>query len=640
MIRPALILLCTFLFFHTQQSLAQDAYSAALIPADLKNRANTIVREMNMVVNMHSTDNVTMAVKLVITVLNKTGEEKAGLALYYNKNTAIKSIKGLILDAYGKQISKFSQSNFEDQSAVSDFSLFEDDRVKQFMPSSVNYPFTVVYEYEIKSKQNMLIPAWYPAPYPDQSVESSSYTFTCKPEDAIRIKAVNYQGQPEITEGKDFKSQTWKIKNCLAFKPEPYAPNPDTYRTYVKIAPVNFNYYGYKGSYHNWEELGKWIYTDLVKSRQVLTPDIEEEVRTLVQGIDNDKDKARKIYDYVQKKTRYISVQVGIGGNQPMPATEVQRLSYGDCKALVNYTQSLLKAVNIPSYYCVVNAGSLKKSMDPNFASMDQGNHIILCLPLKNDTTWLECTDQHIPFGFLGTFTDDRLVLACTETGGQLLRTPVLSPEMNLLKRKATLELTDQGNIAGALETRFSGAQYDNYSGLINEPLKEQLKQLKTTYDIDNIDFSNLKLSQDKGDSPLTRESVDLTIANYAPKSANHVYLILNLFNKVKSIPESRNRTLPLYINRGYTDEDELTFKLPAGMADQISPKTFLINSAFGSYQVTAQKQEGKLIYKRKFVLNSGTYPAAQYKDFAAFMSNVSSADQTKLIFNTELTKN
>lgn len=639
MIKPVIILLSTFLLFHTQHSTAQDAYSAALIPADLKNRANTVVREMSTVVNMHSTDNVTMAVKMVITILNKTGEEKAGIALYYNKNTSIKSIKGLILDAFGKQISKFNQGNFEDQSAVSDFSLFEDDRVKSFMPSSINYPYTVVYEYEIRSKQNMLIPAWYPASYPDQSVESSSYTFTCKPEDVIRIKAVNYQGQPEITEGKDFKSQTWKVKNCVAFKPEPYAPNPDTYRTYVKIAPVNFNYYGYKGSYHNWEELGKWIYTDLVKSRQALTPDIEEEVRTMVQGIDNDKDKARKIYDYVQKKTRYISVQVGIGGNQPMPATEVQRLSYGDCKALVNYTQSLLKAVNIPSYYCIVYAGSLKKSMDPDFASMDQGNHIILCLPLKNDTTWLECTDQHIPFGFLGTFTDDRLVLACTETGGKLLRTPVLSSEMNLLKRKATLELTDQGNIAGALETRFSGSQYDNYSGLINESLKEQLKQLKTTYDIDNIDFSNLKLSQEKGDSPLTRESVDLTIANYAPKSANHVYLILNLFNKIKSIPESRNRTLPLYINRGYTDEDELTFKLPAGMTEQISPKTVLINSAFGSYLVTAQKQDGKLVYKRKFVLNSGTYPAAQYKDFAAFMSNVSSADQTKLIFKSDLTK-
>ncbi|MBE9598115.1 DUF3857 domain-containing protein [Pedobacter sp. MC2016-24] len=633
------ILLTTFIMLQTQQISAQEIYPFASIPAELKNRANTVIREMNTAVTMHSNDNVTMAVKMAITVLNKTGEDKAGLALYYNKNTVIKSVKGVVLDAVGKLVSKFNQGNFDDMSAVSDFSLFEDDRVKRFMPSSVNYPYTVVYEYEIRFKQNMFVPAWHPTPYPDQSVESSSYTFSCKPGDAIRVKVTNYQGQPEISEGKEFKSQTWRIKNCLAFKPEPYAPNPETYLTCVKIAPVNFNYYGYKGSYNNWEELGKWIYTDLVKSRQVLTPEIEEEMRTLVLGISNDKEKARKIYDYVQQKTRYISVQVGIGGHQPMPATEVQRLSYGDCKALVNYTQSLLKAVNIPSYYCVVNAGNLKKNMDPDFASMDQGNHIILCLPLKNDTTWLECTDQQIPFGFLGSFTDDRVVLACTEAGGKLLRTPILSPEMNLLKRKAILELSDDGNISGKLETRFSGSQYDNYSSLINEPLKEQLKQLKTEYDIDNIDFSNLKLSQDKSDAPITLESLDLTIANYAPKSANHIYLVLNLFNKVRSIPESRTRTLPLYINRGYTDEDELSFKLPPGMEQQISPKTFLINSAFGSYQVTAQKQDGKLLYKRKFVLNSGTYPATQYKDFVTFMSDISSADQIKFVFKTDLTK-
>jgi hypothetical protein len=32
--------------------------------------------------------------------------------------------------------------------------------------------------------------------------------------------------------------------------------------------------------------------------------------------------KAKLIYDYVQKKSRYISIQVGIGGWKPMLATD------------------------------------------------------------------------------------------------------------------------------------------------------------------------------------------------------------------------------------------------------------------------------------------------------------------------------
>ena len=52
-------------------------------------------------------------------------------------------------------------------------------------------------------------------------------------------------------------------------------------------------------------------------------------------------EKAKIVYKYMQEKTRYISVQVGIGGFKPMLAKDVDRLGYGDCKALSNYTKAL-----------------------------------------------------------------------------------------------------------------------------------------------------------------------------------------------------------------------------------------------------------------------------------------------------------
>jgi hypothetical protein len=51
--------------------------------------------------------------------------------------------------------------------------------------------------------------------------------------------------------------------------------------------------------------------------------------------------KAKLIYDYVQQKSRYVSIQVGIGGWKPMDASDVDRLGYGDCKGLTNYTKAL-----------------------------------------------------------------------------------------------------------------------------------------------------------------------------------------------------------------------------------------------------------------------------------------------------------
>jgi hypothetical protein len=613
-------------------SQTQPDYSAEKIPSELKSRASAVIRNMETTIDMRSPDNVILMVKKAITVLNKNGNGRAALALNYSKNTSIKSIKGIILNSFGIPEGKFSQSDFTDESAVSDFSLFEDDRLKHYTPSASNYPYTVVYEYEVRFKQNLIIPDWYANPYTDVAVEKNSYTFICKPEDEVRIKAYNFKGSPEETRSEKSLGRTWRVSNLAAFKYEPYSPDPDSYLTYVKIAATKFSYYGHKGSYKNWEELGKWIYDDLLKSQQTLTPATVEEVKDLVKDIGPEKDKVKKIYEYVQKKTRYISVQVGIGGFQPFPAMDVQRLSYGDCKALVNYTQSLLKAISIASDYCVVNAGNLKAGMDPDFASMDQGNHIILCVPLKKDTTWLECTSQDTPFGYLGTFTDDRTVLACTENGGKLLRTPALGTAANLLERKAVLSLDPEGNITGTLQTDLRGSEYDNYNGLVHEPYTEQLKLLKKEYDIDNIDFNNFKLSQKKDDNPVTTETLGLIIPGYAPKTNNRVYLIPNIFNKASAIPEVRNRILPVYINRGYTEVDEVAYDLPKKYTIEAKPGNKLITSAFGSYNFSLKQEGDKLICTRSLVLNNGIYPPEKYTELMKFFSDVSSYDNSKVI--------
>lgn len=630
----SILILCSI------NSYAQQEYPIEQISATLKNRANAVIRNMETTVDMRANDNVIMTVKKVVTVLNKNGDNQAEIILGYNKSITIKYAKGVIYDASGKAISKFSLSNFTDHSSVSDFSLFEDDRVKHLKPSTSTYPYTISYEFEIRFKQNLLIPDWYANRSADVAVEQSTYTFISKPSDKVRIKEYNYIGKPEVVNQEKVKSQTWTVKNLPAFKPEPFAPNMESYLTCVKISPEDFSYYGRKAKYQNWEELGKWIYDDLIKDRQALNPVAVAEIKNLVKDLKNDKDKARKVYEYVQKKTRYISVQIGIGGNQPMLANEVHKLSYGDCKALVNYTQSLLKALDIPSWYCVVNAGNFKKDMEPDYASMAQGNHVILCLPLQGDTTWLECTSQINPFGYLGTFTDDRTVLACREEGGIILKTPVLLAQMNLQDRKAALVIDKEGNVNGSIKTNFSGSQYDNYAQLENQPLQEQLKLLKKFYDVDNINFENFKLSHDKGANPNSIETLDLSIQKYAPQTNDHAYLVLNAFNKQRNIPELKNRTLPVFVNRGYTDLDEITYTIPDHWNVEYLPQNIAIKNNFGSYQISIKKSDNKLIYSRKIILNSGTYPADKYGDFTDFMSTVSSNDRLKAVFKIGSTQN
>jgi hypothetical protein len=619
------------IFFLTSSTgiYAQQNYAASLISKELLPYASAVVRSKEVKVEVKELDNTTYHIKTAITVLNKNGEDFAHIAVFYDKSIVIRNIKGMVYDEFGKQTGKFSGSDFLDQSAAHDFSLFEDTRVKHYIPPATQYPYTIAYEYELKLKQSLEFEDWEPNSTIAVSVEQSSYTFTCKPDFNIRYKEINVPVKVAIGANKDgLKTYSWEVKNLKALRQEPYSPTNETGLTQVKIAPEKFEYEGIKGSFTNWQELGKWNYDKLLLNRQTLPTETINHIKEITAGITDPKLKAKKIYEYMQLKTHYISIQIGVGGYQPFLAYDVDRLNYGDCKGLVNYTQALLKAVNIDSYYCVVNSGDRKISMLNDFASMNQGDHIILCLPFKNDTTWAECTSQKIPFGYLGNFTDDRLVLACTPEGGKLMHTPKYNAAGNLQVRKANFSIDEKGELAGTMSTIFKGLQYDNREYLMDEPRAEQNKMLQKVYPINNLTIKKLELNQDKGLQPVTTENLLLEAPEYAANTDSKLYFAINSVNRYENPPhEVRNRRNEVFINDGYTDEDEISYTLPAGYHNFKNPLNVSIEKPFGKFKATMVMKDGKLIYKRTLQVIDGTYTKDTYQELVDFYQSVEEAD-------------
>ncbi|MBC7401261.1 MAG: DUF3857 domain-containing protein [Mucilaginibacter sp.] len=607
---------------------AQGAYDASLIAKNLLPYASAIMRNKEETIEVKSLDNTIYHVKAAITILNKNGNDQAHIFIWHNKSTTIKYAKGVVYDAWGKKISKFSESDFTDASAANNFSLFEDSRVLHFIPAVTDYPYTIEYEYEVRSKQSLNFQNWQPNRNTGMAIEKSSYTFICKPDFNIRYKETNLPTKVTIGTANGLKTYSWSTSNVKAIKEEPYSPNVYNYASTVKIAPEKFSYEGIGGSFTNWNELGKWVSDNLLVNRDQLPDATKAYIKELTKDLTDPKQKAKKIYEYMQQKTHYISIQVGIGGYQPFKAADVDKLNYGDCKALVNYTQALLKVADIPSYYCMVEAGGNKTSMLNDFASMDQGNHVILCLPFKNDTTWLECTSQKIPFGFLSDFTDDRTVIACTPEGGKLLHTPKYPAQANLQLRKGNFTINEKGELSGDMETVFKGVQYDNRESLINTSKTEQVKELANIYPINNLEVETISFKQDKTSQPATTEYLKLAARDYASGNVNKLYFQVNSVNHAGHAPrEVRNRQTDLYINEGFTDNDEISYTLPAGYRLEKTPLDINISKPFGSYSAKVILKGEKLVYSRKMQLIDGTYTKEVYQDFVDFYQRAIDAD-------------
>jgi len=613
---------------------AQQGYDASLIPKDLLPYASSVVRLQEVNMDVKDLNNSTYHIKQAITILNKNGDDMANIEVWHDKTNVIKYVKGAVYNSSGILIKKFSESDFEDINANDGFSLFNDLKVKHYQPSVTEYPYTVEYEYEEREKQSLYFPDWMPNPSTGTAVEKSTFTFTCKPDFDIRYKEVNLPSAVNITTDKNgLKTYIWQVRNLKSVKDEPYSPNPEKILTQVKIAPVKFTYEGVDGSFSDWNGFGKWIYDKLLINRQQLPDATIQHVKQITADIIDPKLKAKKIYEYMQAKTHYVSVQIGIGGLQPFLASDVDQLNYGDCKALVNYTRALLKAVDIDSWYCVVTGDHLRKtSMLTDFASL-QGNHAILCIPFKNDTTWMDCTSQTIPFGYLGDFTDDRIALACTPQGGLLLHTPKYTADENLLEHTGSFVLDNNGELSGSMKSTFKGAEYDDMDDVIQESLKEQIKDMQRIYPINNMTVQKLAFTQDKSFHPSTTEDITLKAPEYASMANGKVHFLLNPVNRMNRAPKLvMNRTTDLYINEDYTSEDEITYTIPAGYRQDTEPLNVNIKNAFGTFTATSILQGDQLIYKRKLQVIDGTYSKESYQDFVDFYQAVVDADDYDVI--------
>src|SRR5690606_28616627 len=149
----------------------------------------------------------------------------------------------------------------------------------------------------------------------------------------------------------------------------------------VLAGPVDFDYGGYPGRMDTWENFGKWQWS--VNAGRDKLPDATiAKVKSMTEG-KSEYEKIKILYEFLQNKTRYVSIQVGIGGLQPFEARVVDQMGYGDCKALSNYMVALLKEVGITGYYTTIMARQDAGEVFTDFSN-DQSNHIIVAVPHKN----------------------------------------------------------------------------------------------------------------------------------------------------------------------------------------------------------------------------------------------------------------
>ena len=553
-------------------------------------------------------------------VHKKDGLSVAAFSVYTDSFRSLTSFSGKI-EVGGKVIRKLKMS---DVVTVSLSSGLADDSYASFFEPNAPCPCIIEYEYTVSHKKGIAsFPVFAPVDSPYVSLKSARYELRVPRGQKIQYEA---SAEPEKLLDKNVDVYVWNVKDYPGYVTEHLGPPAHESVPYVYSGPVDFSYAGTSGSLASWKDMGLWLY-GLQKDVMTVPQEMRDKVLELTEGVTDDVAKIRILYDFLRRHTRYVSIQLGIGGLKPFPAETVWKNGFGDCKALSIFMQAMLDVVGIPSDYIIVHTS--KPKLMKNFHSPGQMNHAMLRVPVANDTLWLECTNPRLPLGYRHSSIAGHEVVVVKPDGGELVKVPSYPDSLRFRSESVDVVLSADGSASCTCTRRVMLDRAESYIGFSERKENSQFDALMSGHSLNPSDF-RINSVRDNFDSyvspPFIPEAVisySFNTREYAKVSGDRMFFDVNPFAKslYSERGERRNRVV---IRQGSTYSDTVRVVIPEGYTVEAIPSSVTSDTEFGKLDTSVSVEGTSINVVQTIYLKSGNFPKEAYESYRAFARNVS----------------
>ncbi len=214
----------------------EPVHISSLIKPELLIKANAVVRNQSVSIEVKSYSKAIINIQKTVTVLNQEGDKFGVFVQNYDKFNKIKNIKIRIYNTAGKLIQKVSAHDIKDYPADDGYSLYKDDRVKYFKFIPHSYPYTISISYTIVSEDTVSLPPFSPIYNFNLAVEHYQYNVILPSNLIWHLYEKNFKDY-DIKRSKQKNSISYFLANAKAKFYEPLMPDLSSMvpRAYVTL---------------------------------------------------------------------------------------------------------------------------------------------------------------------------------------------------------------------------------------------------------------------------------------------------------------------------------------------------------------------------------------------------------------------
>jgi len=583
----------------------------------------------------------------VYKILRSNGEAYGAVRVEFTPQSRVTSIHGWCIPAQGKDFEVKDRDVIETAMSDVDGGELINDVRRKLMRIPASVPGSIIgYEVEQEMQPYEMTDEWDIQDI--VPVREARYTVRLPPSWSYKAFWLNHnQSAPtEVAPGQ----WRWVATDLKPVKLERRMPpwQGIAARMVLSLQPPG----GKGGGFQSWQEVGTW-YLGLINGRRDPSPQLRQKVQELTASAPDPLSKMRALATFAQRDIRYVAIELGVGGVQPHPASEVLAHGYGDCKDKVTVLSSMLKEIGVESHYVLINTerGSVAAGTPPNMGF----NHVILAiqLPAGVDTAQLPAVFAHktlgtvlffdptnplISLGYLPGELQANFGLLVTPAGGELLALPQAPGALNGVARTAKLTLDENGTLTGDVrETWLGDAAADQRYTLSTaqqdvdqiKPIEGMLTHSLSTFQVLHASVGNLKVME----QPLIWKYT-VEIPRY-PRTAGDLMIIRpRVFGSMSSglleTKEPRQHPIEFEAPRRNTDVFEIT--VPAGFVPDALPPAVNKDLGFVSYRSSTTFSGNVLRYTRTLEVKELSVPVAKVLSLRDFFREIEADERNSAV--------
>jgi transglutaminase-like putative cysteine protease len=576
--------------------------------------------------------------RVAYKILRPEGKDAYGVAAVpFDDETKINSFNAWTITADGHEYALKDKDAFE--LSTSTYEVFSDDkdRVQKF--TDANPGNVVGYEYVQKGRPFIFENNWW---FQDQIPLRHGRLILQIPSSwDYAARWFNYPEQKPQVSGNQY---IWEVTDVPAVDVEPAMPPWE-----AVAGRIGLKYFPHDPAMRarttgSWNDLGLW-YAGLTQSTRNPSPDITKKVAELSAGLTDPVSKMRALTDFSQRKIRYAAIELGIGGYQPHPATDVFTHQYGDCKDKATLLITMLHEIGIEAYYVVVD--DERGIVRPDYPSI-RFNHVIVAIKLPEEVKdaslfavvndpqlgrilFFDPTNEYVPLGYLPWYLQNNHGLVVTSKGGNLVAMPLSPPMTNRLTRKATLTLSPTGDLSGEIqESEWGQLAADKREMFLDAPPAKRAHVIEgflglflNNYVLTGATLGNLEAYDQN--FAMTYKFVS---PRYATSSGNMMFLRPRVVGDKESqllrlFAEQKPRKYPIEFQEATRQDDVFDITLPPGYVLDGNPPDVQVDCPYGSYHSEIKVADGVLHYHRTYELTNVEVPTEKLPEIKNFLRQI-----------------